>query len=171
MANFRPFCCAQVLRRDVFCYVCWRVCDCSGRSSVKSKCLRCVTSVHLIPLPCSAVVCLITQSMVRLKSYSIIQQPCLTPNVTLKLVSLLPIRHIAALDDEDTLPCGILHASRMRQKLFQWILSKAFSGSTKLLLSRLYHSAHCSMMYLTFKIRSVYPLSGRNPDDLCVDFG
>ena len=94
---FKPTCCAKVFRRDVFSCMCWWVCDISARSAAKSKSSSCVKRVHLMPRAWSAVVCLITQSIVKLKSIADIQQPSLTPVFTLKLVSLLPTLHVKLL--------------------------------------------------------------------------
>ena len=94
---FKPTCCAKVFRRDVFSCMCWWVCDMSARSSAKSKSSSCVKRIHLMPRAWSAVVCLIIQSIVKLKSIADIQQPCLTPVFTLKLVLLLPTLHVKLL--------------------------------------------------------------------------
>ena len=90
---FKPSCCAKVLRRDVFSCMCWWMCDMSAKSSAKSRSSSCVKRVHLMPRAWSAVVCLITQSIVKLKSIADIQQPCLTPVFTLKLISLFLTLH------------------------------------------------------------------------------
>ena len=133
----------------------------SARSSAKSKSSSCVKRVHLMPRAWSAVVCLITQSIVKLKSIADIQQPCLTTVFTLKLVSLLPTLHVKLLSKllmTRTISCGIPYARRMRHRISRWMLSKAFSKSTKLMYNCLCHSVHCSMMFCRVNIWSVHPL-------------
>ena len=62
-----------------------------------------------------------------------------------------------------TISCGIPYALRMRHRLSQWMLSKAFSKSTKLMYNCLCHSVHCLMMFRRVNIWSVHPLPGRKP--------
>ena len=66
------------------------MCERSAKSSAKLKSSRSVNRFQRIPLYLSCVVCLITQSMVMLKSNADITHSCLTPDSTGKLCWLLP---------------------------------------------------------------------------------
>ena len=85
-----PTCFAYMCSLLVFSWMWECVCERSAKSSAKSRSSRLVNRFQRIPLFLSCVVCLITQSMVMLKSNADITHPCLTPESTGKLCWLLP---------------------------------------------------------------------------------
>ena len=152
-----------MLRRDVFSCMCWWVCETSARSSAKSRSSSVDRRVHLMPRGWFSVVRRITQSITMLKNSADIEQPCLTPVLTSKLDLLFPMWSCRRSWMNWTICCGIPYAMRMRQRLYRWTLSKAFSKSTKSMCSCLCHSVHCSIMFFKVNTWSINPLRFRKP--------
>ena len=67
---------------------------------------------------------------------------------------------VGAHDDEDNLLWYYIYPENAPERYIPW---KAFSNSPKLMYGRLYHSVHCSILFLKVRIWSAHLIPGRNP--------
>lgn len=140
-----------------------------ARSSAKSRSSKCDSKSHCIPLDLSDVDFFITQSIVIRKSIGEMTHHFLTPDSIWNQSDVLLLRIMLHSNFSQNILMvvtsfdGIPQFLSIFYRVILLTLSKAFLKSIKVIRRGLFHSIHCSMIFLRVKIWSMQTLSFLNP--------